>query len=590
VPHDGHVLDRHGGRALPSDAYGALFHTAPVAFLVIRADDLVMIDANPPYLEAVGMTLEDIAGRYVFDVFPNSPTNADADQRTDLLSLMRSAIESKGPVTVEAFRYDIPSGDGFDVRWWNVIESPVLDGDEVTHLLHYTEDVTDLVRARADLTRAELARETSAEQTARLAEVALALTGAETVDDLERIVVTRGLAVLGADGGGVITRDPSGDFRISISEGLSGELRQALDRREEPAELEHVLVPYDDPMPGGTAARTGRSVILPDKDSGIAFHAGMADVYDAIQREAWACLPLNVQDGPIGAIAVGWTEPQEFTAADIELMEGFAAQCATALDRLEKAEELRRSSRRFQELAESLQSAMLTAPTADEDLQVAVRYRSADDLAQVGGDWYDSFLQPDGATTVVIGDVSGHDEVAAAKMGQIRGLLRALAYDAADRPHGDSPATVLTRFEHVAQGLEVDEMSTAILARIEPRDTSGPERSLRWSNAGNPPPVVLLPDGQCLLLDEKSDLLLGVDPSTDRRDHRLLLAPGSTLLLYTDGLIERRGSSIDVGLDDLCAALSSLAGAGLDAVCDGVLERLAAHTGEDDIALVAVRV
>jgi serine phosphatase RsbU (regulator of sigma subunit) len=102
--------------------------------------------------------------------------------------------------------------------------------------------------------------------------------------------------------------------------------------------------------------------------------------------------------------------------------------------------------------------------------------------------------------------------------------------------------------------------------------------------------VLLAPDGSCHLLDEKSDLLLGVDPGTDRADHTLMLEPGSTLMLYTDGLIERRGSSIDVGLDDLCTALTSLAGAGLDDLCDGVLERLAAHTGEDDIALVAVRV
>jgi PAS domain S-box-containing protein len=584
------MLETPGGRVLPGDAYGTLFHTAPVAFLVIRAADLVMVDANPPYLEAVGMALEDIAGRYVFDVFPNSPTNADADQQTDLLSLMTTAIESREPVTVEAFRYDIPAGDAFEVRWWNVIESPVLDGDDVTHLLHYTEDVTDLVRARADLTRAEEARETSAAQIARLAEVALALTGAETVSDLERIVVTRGLAVLGADGGGVITRDPSGDFRVSISEGLGSELREALERRDDRFELEHALVPYDDPMPGGTAARTGESVILPNREAGVAFHPAMAEVYDAIQREAWACLPLNVQDGPIGAIAVGWTEPQEFTPADIELMEGFAAQCATALDRLEKAEQLRRSSRRFQELAESLQSAMLTPPTADDAVQVAVRYRSADDVAQVGGDWYDSFLQPDGATTLVIGDVSGHDEAAAAKMGQIRGLLRALAYDAADRPHGDSPATVLTRFEHVAQGLAVDEMSTAILARLEPPDPAVPGRTMRWSNAGNPPPVILAPDGSCHVLENKSDLLLGVDPVTDRADHTTLLEPGSTLLLYTDGLIERRGSAIDVGLEDLCTALSDLSGAGLDDLCDAVLERLAVHTGEDDIALVAVRV
>ena len=167
----------------------------------------------------------------------------------------------------------------------------------------------------------------------------------------------------------------------------------------------------------------------------------------------------------------------------------------------------------------------------------------------------------------------------AARMGQIRGLLRALAYDAEDRAHGASPAVVLTRLEYVAQGPAVSELSTAILARLED-SPDGSGRLPRWSNVGNPPPVVLLADGSTLLLDDKSDLLLGVDPAFPRRDHEVTLPPGSTLLLHT----------IDVGIDDLRAALSDMAGAPLGLLCDSVLETLDPHTGEDDIALIAVRV
>ena len=566
-----------GGSPLPSSAYERFFHSAPVAMLVLRAADLVMLEANQPYLDAVGMALDDLVGRDVFDVFPNSPTNAGTDQETDLRSLMTAAVTRQAPVTAQGFRYDIPSGDGFDVRWWNVVETPVTQHGEVAYLLHYTEDVTDLHRARAQLTEAQAAREVSATQLTRLAEVALSLTGAETVEDLERIVVTGGLTVLGADGGGIITPTATGDWRVTVSESLGSQVRTS-----------YALQPYDSPLPAPVSARTGEMVLLRNREECVAFHPDMAQVVADTGRTAWACLPLTVQDRTLGVLAAGWRGEQTFGPRILELMEGFAAQCATTLDRLEKAHELRRSSRRFQELAESLQSAMLTEPAAGGGLEVTVRYRTADDVAQVGGDWYDSFMQPDGATMLAIGDVSGHDEVAAAKMGQIRGLLRALAYDAEDRPHGDSPATVLTRLEYVAQGLAVSELSTAILARIE--DAEGPGRLLRWSNAGNAPPVVLLPDGSTLLLDDKSDLLLGVDPTFPRRDHEITLAPGSTLLLYTDGLIERRGTAIDVGIEDLRAALSSLAGAPLGALCDTVLETLAPHTGEDDIALIAVRV
>lgn len=566
-----------GGQPLPSAAYGEFFHVAPVAMLVLRAHDLVMLEPNQPYLDAVGMAREDIVGRHVFDVFPNSPTNAGTDQETDLRSLMMAAVTKRAPVTVRGFRYDIPSGDSFDVRWWNVVETPVLEGDEVAYLLHYTEDVTDLHRARAQLTAAQAAQEVSATQLARLAEVALSLTGAETVEDLERIVVTGGLTVLGADGGGIITPS-AGEWRVTASESLGAEARTT-----------YAVQHHDSPLPGPVSARTGAMVLLRNRDDCVAFHPDMARVVEDTGRVAWACLPLTVQDRTLGSLTVGWRDEQVFSPEIVELMEGFAAQCATTLDRLEKAGELRRSSRRFQELAESLQSAMLTEPAAGGGLEVTVRYRSADDVAQVGGDWYDAFLQPDGATMLAIGDVSGHDEVAAAKMGQIRGLMRALAYDAEDRPHGDSPAMVLTRLEYVAQGLAVSELSTAILARIE-EATDAPGRVLRWSNAGNAPPVVLLADGSTLLLDDKSDLLLGVDPTFPRQDHEITMPPGSTLLLYTDGLIERRGTPIDVGIEDLRGALSALAGAPLGALCDNVLETLAPHTGEDDIALIAVRV
>ena len=567
-----------GGETLPSSIYGDFFHAAPVALLVLRASDLVMLEPNQPYLDAVSMAREDIAGRYVFDVFPNSPTNAGSDQESDLRSLMLAAVASRRPVTVNGFRYDIPHGDGFDVRWWNVVETPILVDDEVAYLLHYTEDVTDLHRARAQLTEAQAAQEVSAAQVARLAEVALSLTGAETLEDLERIVVTGGLTVLGADGGGIVTPMAPSGWRVTLSESLGEHVRTT-----------YAEQPWDSPLPGPVAARTGALVLLRDRADCEAFAPEMAAVCDETGRVAWACMPLTVQDRTIGSIAVGWVEPQVFTQQIVELMEGFAAQCATTLDRLDKAHQLRRSSRRFQELAESLQSAMLTEPAAGGGIEVTVRYRSADDVAQVGGDWYDAFIQPDGATMLAIGDVSGHDEVAAAKMGQIRGLLRALAYDAEDRPHGDSPATVLTRLEYVAQGLAVSEISTAILARIEDA-TDVPGRVLRWSNAGNAPPVVLMPDGSTVLLDDKSDLLLGVDPAHARQDHEIHLEPGSTLLLYTDGLIERRGTSIDVGIADLRSALGALAGAPLGHLCDNVLEMLAPHTGEDDIALIAARV
>ena len=556
--------------------YDEVFRGAPVAMLVLRADDLVMIDANQAYLDTVGLTADQVLGRYVFDVFPNSPTNAGHDQESDLRAVMERAVREQRRVPVDEIRYDIPTADGFDVRWWRVSETPLLAADgSVSHLLHFTEDITDLVRTRRALTVAEGAMDEASSRVTRLSDVALSLRSADSVEGLVRIVVESGLAVLGADGGGLVTRSETGDWLVSSSEVFDEDTQK------------YAVTPYDTPLAGQTAARTGSRVLLRNRDEAVGFHPVMADVYELTPHTAWAFLPLLVDGRSIGALMAAWIEEQTFDPDSLALMEGFAAQCAVALDRIEKTSAERRTAELVRHLAEALQSAMLTEPPKLDGAEICVRYRSASDVARVGGDWYDSFLQPDGALMLVIGDVVGHDDIAAGKMSQLRGLLRALAYDTEDRPHGDSPATVLGRLERVAVGLGVAEMSSAVLARIDPPGPDG-ARELVWSNAGNAPPVVVAPDGTTTLLDG-SDLLLGVDPDAERRDRVTTLAPGSLLLLYTDGLIERRGESIDLGIEDLRAALAELHEEQVDDMCDRVLQRLSPFLGEDDVALVAVR-
>jgi serine phosphatase RsbU (regulator of sigma subunit) len=183
---------------------------------------------------------------------------------------------------------------------------------------------------------------------------------------------------------------------------------------------------------------------------------------------------------------------------------------------------------------------------------------------------------------VVIGDVVGHDSRAAAAMGQLRGLLRALAYG-----EDGALATVLTRVEHAARGLGVAAMATALVARLSPLADGAHE--LRWSSAGHLPPVLLAPDGSSRVLATAAERLLGVDPAAPRTEHRDRLAAGTTLLLFTDGLVERRGSDLDAGLERLRAAVADLGRAPLEELCDPVLRRLVPGAGEDDVALLAVR-
>ncbi|HEU4513676.1 MAG TPA: SpoIIE family protein phosphatase [Nocardioidaceae bacterium] len=241
---------------------------------------------------------------------------------------------------------------------------------------------------------------------------------------------------------------------------------------------------------------------------------------------------------------------------------------------------------RQRDLAAELQRSLLTEPPENERTEVVVRYVAAAEEAQVGGDWYDAFLQADGGTVLVIGDVMGHDTRAAAAMGQLRALLRGISFTT-----GTGPAEMLSRLDEAIEGLQVKTTATGLVVRVEPRapEDTGPAR-LCWSNAGHPPPIVVPPVGGAVALEnEEPDLLLGVLAHTERQETSAFLEPGGTLLLYTDGLIERRGESLDQGVATLTAAVDRLAGLPLPVMCDRLLAELLPDDNEDDVALVAVR-
>ncbi|HYH74115.1 MAG TPA: SpoIIE family protein phosphatase [Nocardioides sp.] len=252
--------------------------------------------------------------------------------------------------------------------------------------------------------------------------------------------------------------------------------------------------------------------------------------------------------------------------------------------RIHLLEALYARSRCVVRAAETLQPSLLSRPPDSDGLDIAVRYVPAAREAQIGGDWYDVFHQPDGSTMLVIGDVVGHDTEAAARMSQLRGLLRGIAYDSADGPAG-----VLARLDAAISGLALGTLATVLVGRLEPPATDGGRR-LRWASAGHLPPLVAGPDGdQRLLTGARPDLLLGVEPTAVRTENEAVLSPGSTLLLYTDGLVERRDQIFDDGIGLLGAALSGLRDLPVGALCDALLARLLPSVAQDDVALLAVR-
>ena len=304
------------------------------------------------------------------------------------------------------------------------------------------------------------------------------------------------------------------------------------------------------------------------------------NLIDMLAPESAVLLPLVGRDRPVGALSLfTGLGRSPLTAEEVTLATDVAARAGLALDSA-------RLHRQQLHLAEGLQRSLLTVPPTTSGFQIAVRYTPAAEAVQVGGDWYDTFTQPSGTPVLVIGDVIGHDTEAAAAMGQVRSMLRAIA-----AVEDDSPAQILAKLDRVMDTLHVDTTATAIVARIEQDDTDRAQgrARLRWSNAGHPPAVVLLHDGTVHMLSgPRSNLLLGITP-TARDDFETVLAPGATLLLYTDGLVERRDQTLEEGLQRLEALLRDMAGTGLDQLCDDLLTHLLSAHPEDDVALIALR-
>jgi serine phosphatase RsbU (regulator of sigma subunit) len=297
--------------------------------------------------------------------------------------------------------------------------------------------------------------------------------------------------------------------------------------------------------------------------------------------------PLGVwddeDDGPVLVVALNERlAPAPDYLTFVGLVGGAVSQ---ALDRIELLEAERKVAVGERHMSEALQRSLLTAPAHKDDLRIAVRYRPAADTAQVGGDWYDSFVVRDGGYALTVGDVSGHDRDSAASMAQVRNLLRGIAFTLQE-----PPAAVMTSLDEAMEGLGLATTATAVLARLDPAEDGPAGRQVMvWTNAGHPPPVLINPDGRVRLLSTRADTMLGVDPKTRRRDHRVALDPGSTVVFYTDGLVERRTMPLHLGLEWLTRRLAGYGHLGVEELAEHVMADLPPEI-EDDVALMVLRV
>jgi PAS domain S-box-containing protein len=208
-------------------------------------------------------------------------------------------------------------------------------------------------------------------------------------------------------------------------------------------------------------------------------------------------------------------------------------------------------------------------PVSSPGLEVVAAYHPAGDRAQVGGDWYDALALPDGRIVLAVGDVAGHGLDAATLMVRMRSALRAYAVDDPD------PSTVLARLDRLIEVEEQGAYVTAIVAVVDPATGD-----VRWSRAGHPPPVAL-DRGVAATVELRGGTPLGVPVGSDYPSASWHLDPGSVLVLYTDGLVERRDLAIDDGLTQLLSALEG-APTDLDGLVGSLVDLVRDRGGSDD--------
>jgi PAS domain S-box-containing protein len=508
------------------------------------------LHVNTQAEKLLGRAREELLGLVVWDAFPGAVGSTFEEN-------FRRAVASGESVAFDA-HYPAPLNRWYELRAW-----PTPDGLSV-----YFVEVTERRHAQEQA-------EHAARRLTLLAQVSAELAGTLDVQAatarLPRIVVP---AL--ADYCVVTVIDAAGHPRDVGSWHVDPASRSVLERY---AEVRLDAMPMTAPV--ARALHSNEAVTFAGDDVLELLPDGPArELLTVLAPKTEVALPLRARGRTLGLLTLFYAEGHQPTREDVSVAQDVADRAGLAWD----------NARLFgqqQQMAETLQRSLLTDPPEPDEAEIAVRYLPAAEAARVGGDWYDAFLQPNGATMLVIGDVVGHDTAAAAGMGQLRSLLRGIA------AYSDAgPCEVLRGLDSAMAVLQIDTLATAAIARFE-QTADERERGVTrmvWANAGHLPPLALHADGSvAVLADWKADLLLGVDAHVERVESVVTLDHGTTVLLYTDGLVERRDADLDAGLDRLRSHLAQLADLPLQQLCDELLTRLVDGKPEDDVALVAVR-
>ncbi|WP_158548512.1 SpoIIE family protein phosphatase [Blastococcus sp. TF02A-26] len=524
---------------------------------------------NPAGAAVLGRTVGDLVGRGIWDEFPEAVGGPFQQLYTSVRLTGRSGRTEAwfGPLE-KWFQADAFLTDA----------GLVVTYDDVTARRRAEEERTAAVAAREEAALRAADAAAAAELAGRhlmlLGDISQAMTSTldtdEAVSRFARLVVP-----LLADWCLVSVVDPDGTRRDVGRAHSDPAMVEAMNRYADArvgTNLPSAPVP--------TALRSGRPVVIPQLTSAhveqMVSNDAAREALAPLRPSAVATFPLLARGEQFGAITlVNGADRGPHTDVELRTAEVASRRAALALDNA-------RLAAANQQVAERLQRSLLSPPVQLPHLETAVRYRAATRGVSIGGDWYDSILQPDGDMVLVIGDVMGHDIEAAAAMGQVKTLVRGIAFDRLEEPAG-----VLRRVDHALVGLAVPTMATALVCRVEHDGAGG--RTLRWSSAGHPEPLMLTADGAVVDLTAPIGPPLGIGWRGPRADGATDLPDDATVLLFTDGLFERRGIPLDDGREQVRELLARFGDRPLEELCDRLLGVMLADGAEDDVAVLGLR-
>jgi hypothetical protein len=436
-------------------------------------------------------------------------------------------------------------------------------GTHVPEVLGTQEDATadtsdahrqSLVALMNEQTAVALERARNTAEVEHVATLGSALSRATTTDEVIAAILHHGAVV-----------DDVSAVRASVHDLERGTLR-IFDRDPAGRRPDTVIeVPVQAAHPQAEAIRTAELVSAADADELRARFPDWADTAIETGIVAAVAAPFVLGNEPVrGAMALAFDRPRRLDTRERALLSTVSRLGADALTRSQRFEQEQR-------VAETLQASL-----QPERLPQMAGWRFSGIIlageagSSVGGDWYDVAVLPHGVILLSVGDVTGRGPVAAGVMGLVRAAVRALALSDPD------PASILEYTDDLLRGSTVHQLATAWVGLLDP--TTG---QLRFASAGHVPPLVLGPNGR-RFLDDAPGLLLGTGLPGTRRSSLHEIEPDASIVAYTDGLCERRGESLEVGLKRMAVALGD--GIGLDAA--KVVRRLVGRPTADDIAII----